>query len=98
MVGLRGFETGLRGFGPEGRIGVQQEGGRGEVNLPPREDLTLRPKGRRISGVSLASFLNSCRMVLGSLWNHFGTNLGLFWDDIKMILRSIWDHFGIMLG
>ena len=33
VVGLRGFETGLRGFGRRGGQGVQQEGGRGEVNL-----------------------------------------------------------------
>ena len=35
VVGLRGFETGLRGFGRLGSQGVQQEGGGGEVNLPP---------------------------------------------------------------
>ena len=72
MVGLRSFETGLRGFGRRAAEGVQQEGGRGEVNLP-QEGSKLRPKGRRI----FDRFRDPLGTPLGSLGAPFGHPISL---------------------
>ena len=48
MVGLEGFGAAPRGFGPEGGQRYPVDGGRGEVNLPPKKVINTLTKGRRM--------------------------------------------------
>ena len=72
VVGLRGLETGLRGFGRRAGRGVQRRGVGG--GTPPKGVLTLRP---RVDGfrddlmITSESFLDNFGMNLRYLQNNF---------------------------